>query len=230
MYNIKNSNSYSGYLVGGGIFAFIGLIISIVFFFVFYFVPLYYDSHVPVLDYTWEYANDNNYKATIEFEYDDEYYECRPNMTTSDKFDIQNIYFKADNPTDCAIDLKENLGNYIYLILVIPTILLCLGLLLIIKGIGKYKKNKRLKYDGVLVKNIDCTVQDLNMYSNGRRYYRITANYIFPDGSSKTLRQTVLGSRKEKHDNINKCDLLYLLEDYNVYCLDFNIEYQTYKF
>ena len=54
--------------------------------------------------------------------------------------------------------------------------------------------------------------------------------YTFPDGTTKTLTQMVLGDRKVDKVNHNKCDLLYLLEDYSVYCLDFNIEYQSYTF
>ena len=230
MYNTKNVNSHSGLLVGGGILTFFGIIISIIFFSVFYIIPILYDTKAPVDDYHWRKVDVDSYSPTIEFEYDDEEYECRPNMTSSDKFEIDNVYFKKDNPHDCAIDLKEELGNVAYYIMIIPGILLGFGLILIIKGIGKSKKNKRLKFDGILVKNIDCTVQNLNAYANGKRYYRITANYTFPDGTTKTLTQMVLGDRKVDKVNHNKCDLLYLLEDYSVYCLDFNIEYQSYTF
>ena len=230
MYNTKNVNSHSGLLVGGGIFTFFGVIISIIFFAVFYIIPIIYDTKVPVDNYHWRRVDDDSYTPTIEFEYDDEEYVCRPNMTTSDKFDIEYVYFNEDNPHDCAIDLKEGLGNIMYYLMIIPGLFLGIGLILIFKGVGKYKKNKRLKFDGILVKNIDCTVQNLNMYANGKRYYRITANYTFPDGTTKTLTQMVLGDRKVDKVNHNKCDLLYLLEDYSVYCLDFNIEYQSYTF
>ena len=145
MYNIKNSNNYSGYYVGGGIFFFMGLIVSIVFFCVFYLVPIIYDSHAPVKDYIWMPAEDNNYKPIIEYEYEGEIHECRPNISSSDKFKIKNVYFKEDNLTDCSIDFKEGLGKAIYIILVIPAIFLLLGLGLIIKGVGKHKKIKDLE-------------------------------------------------------------------------------------
>lgn len=228
MYNIKNNYSYSGYLIGGFIFLFISLILSTVFFFIFYSVDVFYNNSADVYDYEWHRVDEDSYEARVEYEYDDEIIVCRPNVTSSDKFEIDKVYFNDDNPRSCMIDLKESVGKFIYLIISIPATLVLIALILIIKGFSKKKKYNLLKQNGILAKNIPCTVTNLNTQVNGRYYVRIEATYTFPDGTTKKLRQMVLVDRKKRKDNLNTCDLLYLLEDYNVYCLDFNIEYQSY--
>ena len=228
MYNIKNNYSYNGTLVSGFIFLFISLFISIVFFFLFYNVNILYNNSTDVLDYEWHLVDEDDYKARVEFEYNDEIITCRPNVTTSDIFKIDKVYFNENNPNNCTIDLKESVGKYIYLILAIPTIFVLISLLLIIKGFSRKKKYCLLKQNGILAKNIPCTVTNLNAQVNGRYYVKVEATYTFPDGTTKKLKQMVLTDKKKINENINTCDLLYLLEDYKVYCLDFNIEYQSY--
>ena len=228
MYNIKNNYSYSGNLVAGFIFLFISIFISLIFFFVFYSVDTFYNTNVNPIDYKWERADEDNYKVTVQYEYNDELYICTPNVSSSDKFKIKKVYFNDSNPRNCMVDLKESVGKFIYLILSIPATFLIISLLLIIKGFSRKKKYNLLKQNGILAKNIPCTVTNLNTQVNGKYYVRIEATYTFPDGTTKKLRQMVLVDKKKRKDNINTCDLLYLLEDYNVYCLDLNIEYQSY--
>ncbi len=228
MYNIKNASSSSdGLLVGGFIFLFIGAIMSLIFFFIFYSVNVFYNTSVEADDYSWSRIDEDSYRVTVEYEYDDEIYKCSPNITSSNKFEVEKVYFNDNNPEDCFIDLKEGLGYWIYLIFSLPAVFLIISFLMIIKGFSRKKKYKLLANNGILVKSIPCTVQNFGSQASGRYYARVEATYVFPDGTSKKLRQMVLMARKMKKDNITNCDLLYLLEDYNVYYLGFDIEYQS---
>lgn len=228
MYNVKNNYNNSGYIVCGVIFLLISLILSVVFFFLFYSVDVFFSNSADVIDYEWNRVDEDDYKALVEFEYDDEIYICKPNITSSDRFDIEKVYFNDNNPENCMIDLKESVGKFVYLIIAVPASLLLIALILIIKGISRKKNYNLLKQNGILAKRIPCTVTNLSAQVNGRYYVRIDATYTFPDGTTKKLRQTVLVDKKQRKENINTCDLLYLLEDYNVYYLDFDIEYQSY--
>ena len=232
MYNIKSNNSAGGVAVGV-IFAIIGLIMTIVFYFIFCGVKYFYNTKAKVIDYSW-YYNENRdddatlYKVDVTFKYKDEIYTCTPNYSTNQKHKVKYIYFKDTNPKSCMVDLKEEVGNYIYLIMLFPFMFFFIGLLLFIKFYSTNKKYKLLKQNGILAKNIPCTVVNLNTNVNGRRYVQIKAQYTFPDGTTKELKRTLLATKNDL--NRNTCDLLFLLEDYKIYYLDFNIEYETYTF
>ena len=228
MYNIKSTNSTSdGFLACGFIFLFIGIIMSTIFFFVFYSANVFYDSYVDASNYSWKRVSEDDYKVTVEYRYAGEEYSCTPNVTSSNKFAVEKVYFNENNPANCYIDLKESVGKWIYLILAIPATFVVSSLLMIIKGFERKKRFKLLANNGILVKRIPCTVQNMPAQVNGKYYARIEATYIFPDGTSKKLKQTVLVDKKKKNEIITSCDLLYLLEDYNVYYLGFDIEYQS---
>ena len=219
MYNIKKSNKE---LVAVGIaFSFIGFIILTVFSFVFIFNSYFYDSKANIKKIKWVYdLNDKSYSPKLEYDFDGHTYYCTPSLKTSNRFEIDNVYFNKSNPNKCSINYKKM--PILYFIIIFPSIFIILGLIFLFIYFRKNNRLNKLNKYGILVKNIDCMLVSTNKYINGIQLYKIKALYTFPDG----IRRELTGLIKSSECDIDnhQCDLVYLMEDYNIYCLDFDIE------
>lgn len=219
MYNIK-MNSSKAVAVVGWIFIVIGLIWSAIMFFLVYSPKTFFKHETIPENIEWRIDQDGEYHAKVTYEYKKKEYQCEPSASSTSKFKIKRIYFDDNN--HCMVPIKDLFGPAIYAFYFSAFVFLGLGGGLVWSYYKQKKKIEALKTGGILVKNIDCETKLSSMFINGQRMYQITTNYTFPDGTTKILRQFRTPSPGEEITE-NKCDLLYLPDDYKTYYLDFHI-------
>jgi len=222
MYKIKGIDK--SLLIVGIVFVVISLVVAAILSFIFVFNTYFYDSKADVVLINWSYdQKDDEYSPELVYEFNNKIYYCKPNYSSSSKTDFKRVYFNESDPSSCTIDFKTS--PIIYLIFIVPGVFILFGSIMIIIYICKYKNINKLKNHGILVKNIDCELSKTSVFVNGVQMYKIKAIYTFPDGVSRILERKIKSSECDI-DN-HQCDLIYLMNNYNVYYLDFDIEYEN---
>lgn len=219
MYNIK-MNSSKAIPTAGWIFIACGLLWTAALFFLVISPKTLFKHETIPTNVEWYFDNDNQYRSIVTYEYNDKEYHCKPSTSSSSKFKINKIYFNDNN--NCIVSIKDSLGPVVYAFYFVALVFFGIGGGLIWSYYKQKKKIESLKISGILVKNIDCEIKFISPYVNGLKMYQITTDYTFPDGTTKKLSQYRTPSSGEEITE-NKCDLLYLADDYKTYYLDFHI-------
>jgi len=85
-----------------------------------------------------------------------------------------------------------------------------------------YEKLKKLSTKGILIKNIDYTLETAKLSSKKKQLYNIRINYVAPNGNKIILTDKVLYNMNTLKDDA-KVDLLIDPDDFSNYYIDFEI-------
>lgn len=158
------------------------------------------------------------------FNVDGNEYTCKSssssNQTVSTSYDT--VYYDSKNPKNCVTEYETKPSIMLYICLLIPLVCIYAGIRQIIKTNDRVKRLNVLANTGVLVKNLQYTMEPTGVRINDREILAITVDYTLPTGSKIHLVGDPRYDRQQS-DADGLVDLLIDPSDNSNFYIDFNI-------